>query len=1282
MASYGHFSPLVVIEPAMKRTNDPNNRLKEQLSREPIFVFAVPEIEVADSLEAITKQIKRKKVNKYKNIVKREGTDHVAKKSIPLLRPAYVSKSDRHYYDNGNSIDNIKGGEQYAPFRRFDEEQSQNKPRYDHRYRHLAKSSHDRSTSYLLNRPKPLPRYSEVEYAQKQSPITNEGRSNKYSSRLSTPSPRNVEETKHSSHLSTPSPRNVEETKKPGNSSDSKGRTDKYSSTLSRHRRSLEVEAEEDYEKRSLSSQAMLLTDGDHQLLSPSNSTQYFSATGNSLESKGNSKQSLSSLASSLDATASPDGIIAFGAVVDHLTKGGSIMNANRVYKKEVLMRDQYRTEDPIEANYNKVELHKGKLPQTFVEQREYRYDHSSKGAPRDESHKGISFDDNDVNEDSDIVDSEDEDESSVSTFEVDRYATTTNDCVCDEDDYPNPVEEENDWCVPGQTTEDEGTSTLVCRSESVSDGFLSDPFASMGTSTMVCRSESVSVGFLSDPSATPFSEGSVDYTDFDTDFRGTTFETSDNDSICSDSFDSESDSEDSSSEGVSHFLPSSSTITTYRSFAERNQPKASENKTKTKKLLNIFQGKKRPKEANVDSQGFLVDRLPDSFEDDNNENINTHNTHKFQEKGNAIAAKQHPRHITKTSMKNSVMLDSYQDVPLKSAGNQTTTNTKNTGHSDNRKSDIRAPKQMDRPAPKLISDPRFASENNDKTKPAGILKQGLFQDIKAAATETKAPNDSALADGLATFDMTEKSTEKSYTQHLSSDLPAVESDGEDETICGGSLSMESIVSIDDLLEGLEIGLENAAQFTTDSFRSARSIFFPHDGSCGVQGMTAADDFEEQLKFIEEPEESYSKLFTPTLHDKPVPVPVSTPSGTANPKEIWVPEYADCDEGLEEREEGFATKNTSQLSPAHEAIATPPPSSKKKRKPLRKRIPFLQLKKAGASESGAAATAAKPDKSTEEESDLLDDDYEVGIIVYNRENTVMDIAGYNNLLNPKPLFDIDEGEALLKMITSCDLTMAAESAAEEPQRMLVDHLLSMGTLCCGGISAGRKMIAIPRNKIGILCSDQLVILQDNTEDPNESKCSYNRKVGNQSKAEGQIMSSSQNVNVDDESNKRGISIGLVKKVKAEGLSSENAIDEDENWSEDIGPFLVDFGAYIGGLVTAKPAPEGSEEEARKATIVGEEPSVEEKKRVPSSSTTAEADVVTTVKGEKDCLQSPIELILDDCNHNQNNNNNNNSLRSRGGQSIFSRKKRSVHSSRISTIGHRDSGHKTNDRVLL
>jgi hypothetical protein len=413
-----------------------------------------------------------------------------------------------------------------------------------------------------------------------------------------------------------------------------------------------------------------------------------------------------------------------------------------------------------------------------------------------------------------------------------------------------------------------------------------------------------------------------------------------------------------------------------------------------------------------------------------------------------------------------------------------------------------------------------------------------------------------------------------------------------------------------------------------------------------------------------------------------VPVPVSTPSGTANPKEIWVPEYADCDEGLEEREEGFATKNTSQLSPAHEAIATPPPSSKKKRKPLRKRIPFLQLKKAGASESGAAATAAKPDKSTEEESDLLDDDYEVGIIVYNRENTVMDIAGYNNLLNPKPLFDIDEGEALLKMITSCDLTMAAESAAEEPQRMLVDHLLSMGTLCCGGISAGRKMIAIPRNKIGILCSDQLVILQDNTEDPNESKCSYNRKVGNQSKAEGQIMSSSQNVNVDDESNKRGISIGLVKKVKAEGLSSENAIDEDENWSEDIGPFLVDFGAYIGGLVTAKPAPEGSEEEARKATIVGEEPSVEEKKRVPSSSTTAEADVVTTVKGEKDCLQSPIELILDDCNHNQNNNNNNNSLRSRGGQSIFSRKKRSVHSSRISTIGHRDSGHKTNDRVLL
>jgi len=310
MASSGHFSPLVVIEPAIARTTDPNSRLIKQLAREPTFVFAVPEIEGSDSLQAITKQIKRKKmINKYKKSINREGTDHVAKKSIPLLRPMNVSKSDR-------------GDEEYAPFRRFDEEKGQNKPRYDNHYRHLANSSHDRSTSYLLNRPKPLPRNSEVGYA-KQSPIKNEGRSTKYSSRLSTSSPRNVEETNHSSRLSTPSPtRHVEETKKASNiNSDSKGRTDKYSSTLSRHRRSLQAEAEEESEKRSLSSHARLFSDGEHQLLSPSNSTQYFSATGNSLESKGNSKKSLTSLAASLDSTASPDGIIAFGAVgILHLT--------------------------------------------------------------------------------------------------------------------------------------------------------------------------------------------------------------------------------------------------------------------------------------------------------------------------------------------------------------------------------------------------------------------------------------------------------------------------------------------------------------------------------------------------------------------------------------------------------------------------------------------------------------------------------------------------------------------------------------------------------------------------------------------------------------------------------------------------------------------------------------------------------------------------------------------------------------------------------------------------
>ena len=1198
MTSSGHFSPLVVIEPAVTRTSDPNNRLKDRLAREPTFIFAVPEIERADSLEAITKQIKRKKmINKYKKIIKREGTDHVAKKSIPLLRPMNVYKPDQ-------------GDEEYAPFRRFDEEKSENKPHYESRYRHLAKMIPDRSTSDLLNRPKPLPRNSEVGHAQKQSPIKNERRSTKYSSRLSTSSPHNVEETNDSSRLSTPSPtRHIEDTKKAGNSnSDSKGRTDKYSSTLSRHRRSLQAEAEKESEKRSLSSHARLCSDEEHLLLSPSNSTQYFSATGNSLESKGNSKISLTSIAASIDATASPDGIIAFGAVVDHLTKGGSIMNAKRVYKKEVLMRDQYRSEDPIEANYNKADLHKGKLPH------------------RCESHKGTSSDNNDVIGDSDVVDFDSEDESSASTFEVDKYATNTNEGVCDEDDYPNLVEEENDWCVPGETTEDEGASTLLCRSESDSVGFLSDPFGSMGTSTRVCRSESISVGFLSDPFETPFSE---DYTYFETDFHETSFETINNDSIGSDSFDFESDSEDSSSEGGSPFFPSSSTITSYCSFAEPNEHKALEPETKTKKLLKIFQGKKRSKEeANADSQDFLVDRLPNSFNDDNNENINTHNT--------GIAAKEYPSQITKTAMKNSVVLDSfqdgYQDAPLKSAGNQTTTNANNNGRSGNVKSDVRVPKEMTgihRGSNGDCPDPLYTSENNIKAKPVGILKNVPYKDIK------NVPNDSNLADGLETFDMTEKSTEKSYTQHISSGHSVVEPDDDDDTICGGSLSMESIVSIDDLLEGLETGLENAAQFTTDSFRSARSIFFSDDGSCNVQEMTAADDFEEQLKFIEEPEESCSKQFTPSLHDDTaVSLPASTSPGATNPKESWVfPEYADCDE-----EEGFAIKNASQLSHAHEAIVTPPSSTKKKRKPLRKRIPFLQLKKAGASEAVAVATATKANTSNKEESDLLDDVYEVGIIVYNRENTVMDIAEYNNLLEPKPLFDTDEGEALIKMIASCDLTMAAESAAEEPQRILVDNLLSMGTICCGGISAGKKLIEIPRNKIGILCSDQL-----NIDNPSESKYGYNRIVDNQSKAEGQTVPSSQNV--DDKSDRCGISIGLVKKVIQEGLSSENQIEQDQNWSEDIGPFLVDFGTFLGGLVTSEPALGGSQEKAEE-----KEETTEEKRQVP-------ADAITTI------IQPPIELVLDDVNHDHdhdhNNSNNNNSLRSRGGRSIFRKRSKPV-----------------------
>ena len=83
--------------------------------------------------------------------------------------------------------------------------------------------------------------------------------------------------------------------------------------------------------------------------------------------------------------------------------------------------------------------------------------------------------------------------------------------------------------------------------------------------------------------------------------------------------------------------------------------------------------------------------------------------------------------------------------------------------------------------------------------------------------------------------------------------MVSYESENDDDSICGGSISLESITSLDETIESLIGGLENVAKLATDlaadSMRSARSLLFSDDIDHHPE-MTAADEFEELEAFF------------------------------------------------------------------------------------------------------------------------------------------------------------------------------------------------------------------------------------------------------------------------------------------------------------------------------------------------------------------------------------------------------------------------------------------------
>lgn len=932
MSSPKSLPSMVLIEQRSSLTDDPS-LLTELL---PLFPeptsrgFGFADIDSDDSLEAITTG---KRVNKYKRIMEQTRAQHAgrnrscspAKKSM-YNRQTDRSKSTKHRYSEGsrkNSTTRQKNGigekfaEQYAPFRKFEGKNTmQQQQNLDH-YHSRTRPTYFKNERELIDNFPPMPQ---------------EIRINRIV----------------------------------GEYDGYDGRYNKYKETLSQHRRKVHCE-EAETEMRSSSSHARLMSD------SQDNSTQYFSTSSRSTRSGKFSKASnksnatkLTSIASSLKTGASASEVLAFGAVVEHLTKGGSLMSAKKVFQKEVHNLDKYKSVDSYKSSKSRgrnAEL-RGKLLNTKISNDEKSMELALDNITLLEE---LSLDDkvHDGNKAKTVKKGDD----SISTAKGDKYITKIKD----------QEEEEDDWCFK---------FTKAPKKEK--DGATNDVGTKIASKVPVTLEDDGTVG-----SNTNFDE-----------------------TICETSFGSGSETEsyscESDSEGTYTYNADDDTAT-YRTYSSCSTDRKHHRK-KTKNFFRMLKGKKRTKKRKSDNRRlFQVDRLPDSFDDENDENANTGN------------------HSKRTS--------------VRSRGSEY---RKEKGKMEN--VEARTLKGSDHGMGWKIG-----ISNLDKVIGAKVETSGAHSKDNEA--------------------------EKS--------LVSCESENDEDSICGGSIAMESITSLDETIESLIGGLENVAKFATDSMRSARSILFP-DENDEFPGMTAADEFEAEIKTIEEPEEN--AIVPEEREPKSTAITPENPPCQSSESAREEPDAKEIPE--EKNEEVSSSKTGAKMS--IQRIASVGVS--KKPKLFRKKMSFLKSK--------------KPEAQTKSyENDLYIDEnesYEVVIDVYNREtesienekkekNDIHGVKANENIstemfLDPKPLMDIEEEEPAHNRMASGEKKKPSIvlNAPTSTEKMMAD-LLSTGQMCCGKVSIDQKVIAsslqkqleTARGKIVLSC-DNLQLGRNPDIDPKET----------------------------------------------------------------------------------------------------------------------------------------------------------------------------------------------------
>ncbi len=911
MSSPKSLPSMVLIEQRSSLTDDPS-LLTELL---PLFpepttgTFGFSEIESDNSLEAITKG---KRVNKYKRIMEQTRAQHSgqnrssAKKSSYVRQPGRSAKSKKHQHPdtkrnksstprkNGSST--TKLAEQYAPFRKFEEkrqsQQQQNRehcnsrsgPTYYKNEKELIESLKEKRTKSILNAP-PMPQEIRIDRI-----IGEYNKNDAYD-----------------------------------------GRYNKYKETLSQHRRKLHFDDVEP-EMQSNSSHARLMSD------SQDNSTHYFSASSRSGKfSKASNKSNgtkLTSIASSLKTGASPSEVLAFGAVMEHLTKGGSLRSAKKVFQKEVHNLDKYKSVDSYTPKGKKL----GKRGRLLKEE-----------TPHDEPSIELSLDNitlleeltlDDKVYDSDEIKSPKKEDDSVSTFKCDKYTTKN---TRGEDD-------EGDWCVK---------FAKVPKKDKV--GGTADAGEKPGTKGLAILKDEGSVG----------SETNFDETFYETSF-GSGSET--------ESYSCESDAEDTYTYTAGD---DTATYDTYSSsYSDMNHHRRNEVPQK-KNFFHMLKGKKQTKKRSSDNQKLLqVDRLPDSFDDENVENTNTGNNSKRSRgfKGKNELSKQKKR------------------------------NEKIEGTSK--------------------------SKNNGVTWKIGITN---LEDIGKSQVNSQNIDSSEVV---------------SKTNEAEESLVSYVSENDEDTICGGSITMESIASLDETIESLMGGLDNVVQFATDSMRSARSLLFPDEDN-DYQGMSAAAEFEAEIKAIEGSEGDALA----SQSAQPENSPISQPKPCE--KEELVLEGPKCEETAEKMDEKALSSETTGNMSVQRITSV---AVSKKPKLFRKKMSFLKSKK-------------QETQLTSHESDLCIDEnesYEVLIDVYNREAENIEKDNDENdgcdektnenistemLLDPKPLMDIDEEEPENERTASDGKKPSIVFETPTQTEKIMTDLLMTGQICCGKVAVNQKLIA-------------------------------------------------------------------------------------------------------------------------------------------------------------------------------------------------------------------------------